>query len=107
MKNSPFRRQHQNQSAIGVSLTVDGAPLLQDLVEKLAHRRYDIGYAEALVPEGWAALESSSIEAYVSGKLDIVAGGERIKLAYATCFSYTCTKQLGEENTLTWANSLS
>ncbi|HLG38102.1 MAG TPA: hypothetical protein VI461_00490 [Chitinophagaceae bacterium] len=107
MKNSNDYRQPRNGSPLNISVTVDEASLLQSLVEKLAHRRYDTGYTSEVVPEGWTAIETSSIEAYVSGAMDISTDGQTIALAYTTCFSYTCTKQAGEENTLTWANSLS
>ena len=106
MKNSNYRNP-RNQSSLDISVTVDEMSLLQNLVEKLAHRRYDAGYALQTVPVGWAALDTSSIEAHVSGSIDIAAGGYILAMAYTTCFSYTCTKQAGEENTLAWANSLS
>ena len=107
MKNSNDSRQPQNDAPLDISVTVDEASLLQSLVEKLAHRRYDNGYALEIVPDGWVAVETSSIEAYVSGTMDITTGRESIALAYTTCFSYTCTKQADGENILTWANSLS
>ena len=91
----------------GVSVTVDESPMLKDLVEQLAYRRADIGYGNEPMPYGWQAIETSSIEAFVSGCMDILEIGEHISLSYTTCFSFTCTKLAGGENTLSWTSSLS
>jgi hypothetical protein len=107
MKNSNYQGQAENNTPIAVSVTLDEAPLLKNLVEKLAHRRYDIGYIDQLMPSGWQAIETSTIEAYVSGCMDIQEKEEYIALAYTTCFSFTCTKAFGGENSLSWVNSLS
>jgi hypothetical protein len=96
-----------NGSPLKVSITIDEAPLLRNLVEKLAHRRYDTGYCYEPVPEGWSAVDTSSIEAYVSGGMDIHNDDEIISLAFTTCFAFTCTKSSNGQNTLSWVNSLS
>jgi hypothetical protein len=107
MKNSNYHGQPQNQSPLAISVTIDEAPLLKNLVEKLAHRRNDTGNGTGSMPVGWRSVESSTIEAYVSGCMDIQENEEYIALAYTTCFSFTCTKVLGGDNTLSWVNSLS
>jgi hypothetical protein len=107
MKNLNNSGQPDYSSSLGVSVTVDESPMLKDLVEKLAYRRTDIGYANEPMPSGWQAVETSSIEAFVSGCMDILEIGEHISLSYTTCFSFTCTKLAGGENTLSWTSSLS
>lgn len=107
MKNSNYHGQPQNQSSLAISVTIDEAPLLKNLVEKLAHRRNDTGNATRSMPVGWRSVESSTIEAYVSGCMDIQEKEEYIALSYTTCFSFTCTKVFGGDNTLSWVNSLS
>ena len=107
MKNTNNSRQFESSSPLAVSITIDEIPLLKNLVEKLAHRRYDIGYADEPVPEGWKAVETSSIEAYISGSLDLLNREDELSLAYTTCFTFTCIKAAGGDNTLTWINSLS
>ncbi len=97
----------QNGGSLAISITVDEESLLRNLVEKLAHRRYDLGYLHQAMPEGWQAMETSSIEAYVSGTMDISHKDGNIDIAYTTCFSFTCIKIEGEENSLAWVNSLS
>jgi len=107
MKNVNSPGHPKNDSSLAVSVTIDEATLLKSLVEKLSHRRYDRGYNKEIMPDGWKVMETSTIEAYVSGCMDIQGKEEYIALAYTTCFSFTCTKSLGGENTLTWINSLS
>jgi hypothetical protein len=107
MKNLNNPGQPANASPLDVSITIDEAPLLKCLVEKLAHRRYDMGYCHAVVPDGWKAIETSTIEAFVSGSMDIQEKEEFMALSYTTCFSFTCTKEFGGDNTLSWVNSLS
>jgi hypothetical protein len=107
MRNINIPGQPANDSPLDVSVTIDEAPLLKSLVEKLAHRRYDIGYSLQAMPSGWQAVETSTIEAFVSGCMDIYGSGEPISLSYTTCFSFTCTKLAGEDNNLSWVNSLS
>jgi len=101
--------KHTNHSGqpLAVSVTIDEAPLLKNLVEKLAHRRYDIGYSTELMPSGLEAVDTSTIEAYVVGTMDLQEQEKEMALAYATCFCFTCTKAFGEDNSLSWVNSLS
>lgn len=99
--------QQRDSSPLIVSVTLDAAPLLTNMVEKLAHRRYQLGFSKELMPEGFRAVDSSTIEAYVSGCMDIEESNEYIALSYTTCFSFTCTRVLGGPNKLCWVNSLS
>jgi hypothetical protein len=94
-------------SSLGVSVTVYESPMLRDLVEKLAYQRGDTGNANGPMPSGWQGVETSSIEAFVSGCMDILEIGEHVSLSYTTCFSFTCTKLAGGKNTLSWTSSLS
>ena len=107
MKNVNSPGYPKNGSSLAVSVTIDEATLLKSLVEKLCHRRYDTGYSNEVLPEGWKAMETSSIEAYVSGCLDIQGTDEYIALPYTTCFSFSCIKTRGSDNTLAWVNCLS
>ncbi len=107
MKNSNSSNQYPNKSFFEVFVTLNEASMLQNLVEKLAHRRYSKEYSSQEMPEGWLAFDTSSIEACVNGDIDIFTGDGSTAIFYTTCFYYTCTKFAGEDNTLTWANSLS
>ena len=107
MKNYNNPIQSPSGSTFAISVTIDEVPLLRSLVEKLAHRRYPLGYSRKVMPPGLRAIETSSIEAYVSGSMDIINNDEEIALSYTTCFSFTCIRPAGGENSLSWINSLS
>ncbi|MGZ8556742.1 MAG: hypothetical protein ACXWWC_00335 [Chitinophagaceae bacterium] len=90
-----------------ISTSFDQPVFLEDFVEKLAYRHYDIGYSNAIVPHDGQALETSSTETYVSGTLALEEKGELINMPFITCFLFTCTKAKDESYKLTWSSSLS
>jgi hypothetical protein len=98
--------QVMNRS-LNISTTFDQPDLLEDLVEKLACRRYNIGYSEEKMPHNFEALETSSTQTYASGTVGLSQKGENINMPFITSFLFTCIK--GKEDTyrLTWATSLS
>ena len=54
-----------------ISASFDQPEFVQNLVERLAYRRYDQGFSKQLVPRGLKAIETSSTETYVSGTIAI------------------------------------
>ena len=54
-----------------ISATFDQPEFLQNLIERLAYRRYEIGFGNQQMPPGFKALETSSTETYVSGTMAI------------------------------------
>lgn len=90
-----------------ISTTFDQPGLLEDLIEKLACRRYDLGYGNERMPEGFRALETSSAETYVSGTLSLSANEEDINMPFITSFLFTCIKTNDSEYKLKWASSMS
>lgn len=104
MKNANYSGQPNNGPVV---VTIDEIPLLKSIVEKLAHRRYEIGFSLQEMPDGWAAVDPSSVEAYVSGSIELANGEEQVSLAYTTCFTFTCLKTRKGVNRLSWINSLS
>ena len=101
----------KNSSAVNPLLSVRAILLetgmLQDLVEELAHRKTDIGYRFERVPIGSQAIDTSSIEAYVSGELFFPNASEPLHVPFDTNFLFTCIKGNSEEYALTWVSSLS
>jgi hypothetical protein len=81
--------------------------LLKDLVETLARNKPDMGYSRESVQLGWKAIETSSIEAHVSGQLSITSETDDVNILFTTCFLFTCTKGKREDYQLAWVNSLS
>jgi len=90
-----------------ISATFDQPGFLEDLVEKLAYRHYDIGYSKAVVPKNLKAIETSSTETYVSGTVAIADQDEIIKMPFITRFLFTCVKEKNGSYDLEWSSSLS
>ncbi len=92
-----------------ISATFDEPEFVQNLVERLAYRRYDIGYSNEKMPPGFKALETSSTETYVSGTVSIETEGasEKINMPFITAFLFTCIKGKSDPYQLIWSASLS
>lgn len=90
-----------------ISAAFDQPELVQNLVERLAYRHYDIGYGNEKMPKGLKALETSSTEAYVSGTLSIDTGNDEIiNMPFISCFNFTCIKGKDDPYQLIWGSSL-
>ncbi len=91
--------------------TLDQPELLENLVEKLASRRYDIGYSREVVPQDWQAVETSSTETYVSGTLSFSGltnnDDASINMPFITSMLFTCIKGKENDYRLLWSSSLS
>jgi hypothetical protein len=102
------------KKSLHISASFDQPEFLQNLVERLAYRRYELGYGNAKMPKGWKALETSTAETYVSGTLDLGSSQEEktsaeapIHMPFITCFLFTCIKGKNEPYQLNWSHSLS
>lgn len=98
-----------------ISAAFDEPEFVQNLVERLAYRRYEFGFGNEKMPAGFKALETSSTETYVSGTMaiDFVQqnsfeenGEERINMPFITCFLFTCIKGKTDPYQLIWSSSL-
>ena len=90
-----------------INANIDAPQFLQNLVERLAYRRYDLGYSREKMPEGYLALETSSTETYVSGTLELNdEQDEATRIPFITSFLFTCIKGNYEPYQLIWASSL-
>ncbi len=98
-------------SILHITATLDQPELLENLVEKLASRRYDIGYSRETVPHDWQAIETSSTETYVSGTLSfsgLVSNDDAIiNMPFITSMIFTCIKGKVDDYRLLWSSSLS
>lgn len=96
-----------------ISAAFDQPEFVQNLVERLAYRRYEFGYGSEKMPRGLKALETSSTETYVSGTLaidfpaDTENCEEHIDMPFITPFLFTCIKGKGDPYQLIWSSSLS
>ena len=91
-----------------ISAAFDQPEFVQNLVERLAYRRYELGYGNEKMPGGLKALETSSTETYVSGTLAIdTDNNEPIRMPFITAFLFTCIKGKTDPYQLIWSSSLS
>ena len=94
-----------------ITATLDQPELLENLVEKLASRRYDIGYSRETVPQDWQAVETSSTETYVSGTLSFSGltnnDDTSVNIPFITSMLFTCIKGKEDDYRLLWSSSLS
>ena len=90
-----------------ISAVIDKPDLIEDMVEKLADRRIDIGYSNAAVPSDLKAIDTSTTETYVSGTCAIEFNNEKINMPFITCFVFTCIKGKKKPYQLEWVSSLS
>ena len=95
------------KKSLNISTAIDQPDLLEDLVEKLAGRRYDIGFGKEKMPINFRALETSSTETYLSGTISFANNDENINVPFITSFLFTCIKGKDDEYKLTWAASMS
>jgi hypothetical protein len=99
--------------SLHISATFDQPEFLQNLVEKLAYRRYELGYSKEKMPDGWKALETSTTETHVNGTVALDAEShagiaeEHIHMPFITCFLFTCIKGMHDPYQLIWSSSLS
>jgi len=96
---------------LNITATLDQPELLENLVERLASRRYDIGYSRELVPQDWQAIETSSTETYVSGTLSFSGLAKNddalFNMPFITSMIFTCIKGKEDDYRLLWSSSLS
>lgn len=90
-----------------ISASFDQPEFVQNLVERLAYRRNELGYGNQRVPRGLKAIETSGTETYVSGTMAIDTGNdEHINMPFITSFLFTCIKGKTEPYQLIWSTSL-
>lgn len=99
------------KQTLHISAAFDQPEFVQNLVERLAYRRYEVGYSKQTMPRGFKALETSSTETYVSGTMaldfPVDSGEERINMPFITCFLFTCIKGKSDPYQLIWSSSMS
>jgi hypothetical protein len=94
-------------STIACSATLQESRMLKNLVERLACRNYDNEFVFEKLPADWKAIETSSLEAYVSVDLTISENTEMVNVPVITCFLFTCVKEKNSKYNLTLCSSLS
>jgi hypothetical protein len=101
------------KDTLNISASFDQPEFLQDLVERLAARRYESDFISQTIPSKHHSFESSTIETYVSGIIEIdipvdtETGKERINMPFTTSFLFTCIKGKHKNFKMEWVLSLS
>ena len=96
------------KNSIHITASLEQPELLQEMVERLATRRTDIGYCNEKMPGEWEAIETSSTEAYVTGSMEIWCNEkEGNSHPFTTCFFFTCAHAKNGDYKLKWISSLS
>ena len=97
----------QNQKTSNVEVAIDEAKLLIDMIEELACVRTEKPFQSKPVIEGWEHVESSSLEAFVSGKVSMVEEENPLKEEFVAPFIFTCVRPVNGDYALCFMNSLS
>ena len=96
---------------MSITANLDEPVMLKTVVENLASRHVDMGYSKAAVPQQWSAIDSSCIQADVSGNFDLQIktshAKEQVNIPFTGCFLFTCIKQNDGLFNLEWSSSLS
>ena len=92
---------------IHIAATLDQPDLLENMIEQLAYRRYDLGFGHQKVPVDSEALETSSSSIYLSGTVALKEGDEQLNIPFITNFLFTCVKGDDGIYKLAWSTSLS
>ena len=92
---------------IHIAAILDRPDLLENMVEQLAYRHYDLGYGQQRVPLDSEALETSSSTIYLSGTILLNNKQEQFQIPFITSFLFTCVKGTDGIYKLAWSTSLS
>lgn len=108
MKNQHNKKSNKVEiSTIACAAILQEPRMLKNLVERLAYRHYESNYVFEKLPKDWKAIETSSLEAYVS--VDILLSEKTVNFAIpsVTCFLFTCIKEKEGKYKLALSSSLS
>lgn len=88
--------------------SVDQPEMMENIIEQLAPRHYDTVYTSVAIPTPWKAINTSSVESYISGRIEFDYNEtQRIRMPYITSFLFICTTQKKNEYELSWSVSMS
>jgi hypothetical protein len=90
-----------------VAASIDQPEMMENMVEQLARRNSDMGYAKTSITGEWQAVDTSSIEKYVTGTLEVELENENLRIPFISSFLFSCTKEKDHPYKLNWSMSLS
>jgi len=95
------------KNSVKIIAIIDQPRLLEDKIEQLAYRYHAKGYSSKNVPANRIALETSSVETYVTGHAVMNNPDEQISRRFITPFVFTCIKIKSSVYKVEWSSSLS
>jgi hypothetical protein len=93
---------------ISITATLAEAELLKTLIERLAGQNNAGRHIPESFKPGWNTFRSSSIEAFVSGDINVTSEADVITKPFVKSFLFTCINAGSNGNySLVWGSSLS
>lgn len=103
----PYSNKNNGENpAILVTAYFEEPNMLQLLVEKLAECNCGFGYSQRAQPD-YQTIETSSLEAFVSGRIILSMEDNLIDIPFVSSFLFTCMKAAKNQYKLTWSCCLS
>lgn len=93
---------------ISITATLAEAQLLKTLIERLASHNEANKHIPESFKSGWNTFRTSSIEAFVSGDINVTSEADVISKPFVKSFLFTCINAGNNGSyTLVWGSSLS
>lgn len=101
------KSNHQESLPLRVSASFDNFQLLESIIEKLSYRKPDSNMPAFPVTSGIEAIDTSCVEAYVSGSFLLSENEIYECSSFTSCFLFTCVRGTNGVDNLSWSSSLS
>lgn len=95
------------QLPLTVSASFDNFALLESIIEKLSYRKIESSLPSFPEATGMEAIDTSCIEAYVSGGFLLSENDKCACSSFSSCFLFTCVRDKEGGDHLVWSSSLS
>ena len=95
------------KKSLHIKTSFEKPGLMKNLVEMLAIKRNDEYFDNQMLPMGWEALKSSSIEAFVSGSMELEDEKEFLNIPFISSFLFICLRGKKDPYRISGSMSLS
>jgi hypothetical protein len=96
------------KTSLHITASFDKPELVEYIAQTLAAKPYPSPITKTQLPGEWRAIETSSVENYVSGNVDIMEDDEAgLHVPFKTCFLFTCIRGKNDPYRLDWGMSFS
>jgi hypothetical protein len=98
---------HHEHLPLTVSASFDNFQLLESIIEKLSYRKPASNMPSLPASLGIEAIDTSCVEAYVSGSFLLSEKEVYTCSSFTSCFLFTCIREKNGVDSLAWSSSLS